>query len=123
MADILVIDDSLTAFMGLVRDLGVDGHQVRRLDKFVDLPRALKTCPSLILLDLEMPALPGRTVAQYIRKYQPREIPLVLYSSVGDQELEQAAREIGAVAWIPKRCTTDVLRRSVSRILHAGIAV
>lgn len=112
MARILVVDDSASAFFFVRRELTLDGHVVERLTAFTELPAYLATNePDLILLDLEMPALSGTAVGQFIRRMERRPIPILIHSSLPHADAERAAAEINAVGTLPK--TNDGARLRV----------
>jgi CheY-like chemotaxis protein len=103
MARILVIDDSDSAVLKVKDVLGRAGYEVEGLELIIHLPNLVRTDPpDLILLDLSMPALSGINVASFIRRYQSRPIPIVLYSSRDADELAEVAMELGAVGFVQK---------------------
>jgi DNA-binding response OmpR family regulator len=119
MARILVVDDSASAFFFVRRELTPEGHQVERLSAFTELPNYLSTNePDLILLDLEMPALSGTAVGQFIRRMERRPIPILIHSSLPQAETERAALEIGAAGTLPKTADGSRLRLGVRQCLE-----
>jgi DNA-binding response OmpR family regulator len=119
---ILVIDDSLSVYASVKRALSLDGYiHVERLDCFIDLPRKIRDRPpSLILLDLNIPELPGLTMGHYIRKHQARRIPIIIYSASPMAELERAATELAAAAIVQKSSNGEELRTQVKKALQHG---
>jgi DNA-binding response OmpR family regulator len=120
MARILVVDDSASAFFFVRRELTPEGHQVERLSAFTELPNYLSTNePDLILLDLEMPALSGTAVGQFIRRMERRPIPILIHSSLPQAEADRAALEIGAAGTLPKTADGGRLRLGVRQCLES----
>jgi DNA-binding response OmpR family regulator len=119
---ILVIDDSLSVYVSVKRALSLDGFtHVERLDCFIDLPRKIRDKPpSLILLDLNIPELPGLTMGHYIRKHEARRIPIIIYSASPIAELERAATELAAFATVQKSSNGEELRTQVKKALQYG---
>ncbi|MFV2072424.1 MAG: response regulator [Thermoanaerobaculales bacterium] len=118
-ARILVIDDSPTVVHTIRRALEPAGYSVETLALLIELPQRLKTDPpSLIVLDLHMPALSGVRIAGLIRSFQPHEIPVVIYSSRPLTEIQEAAAEIGAVGFVEKGSQDHLLVASVKIGLH-----
>lgn len=119
---ILIIDDSLSVYASVKRALSLDGFiHVERLDCFIDLPRKIHDRPpSLILLDLNIPELPGLTMGRYIRKHQARRIPIIIYSAGSMPELERAATELAASAIVQKSSKGEELRTQVKKALQHG---
>lgn len=120
MARILVIDDSPTILLAVRQALAVEGHRVEGLDSFVELPGRLRdNPPDLIVLDLQIPYLPGVAFGRLIRKFQSRSIPIVIYSGQPIEEIEVAAKAIGAAGSVPKGHPPQLLREAVDRALSA----
>jgi DNA-binding NarL/FixJ family response regulator len=57
--------------------------------------------PDLIVLDLAMPVMNGLDAARMLRRLVPN-VPLIMYSTIGDKYVEQQARFIGIAALISK---------------------
>lgn len=121
MACILVIDDSPTVVRAVKRTLEPQGHEVTRLDCFVDLPRSLREAPpDLILLDLEMPAFSGLDFAIFLRRYGQDRYPIVVHSSKERTELMAAAEQMNAAAILQKGRPPEELLEVVDRVLKKG---
>lgn len=118
MARILVIDDSLSAVEKARLVLEGAGHRVETLELLIYLPQAVKTDPpDLILLDLSMPALSGVNVAKFIRRYEEKPIPIVLYSSRSKEELVDTAQSLEAAGYVQKDEADNVLLSTISKVL------
>jgi two-component system, OmpR family, response regulator len=62
-----------------------------------------KEKPDLVLLDVNMPLVPGDDVCQLIKEHPHlREIPVVFFSSNDEQTLRRMVRETGAAGYITK---------------------
>lgn len=123
MARILVIDDSPTVATFLEGALGRDGHEVAALDSFVDLYARLRDFePDLVFLDLEMPALSGEKVGEFLRRFERRRVEIVLFSSRPRAEIDEVAAKLGAVAAIEKTNNPKVVRAAVRQLLAARAA-
>jgi DNA-binding NarL/FixJ family response regulator len=119
LACILVFDDSPTVVRAVTHTLEPKGHQVHRLECFVDLPRALReTPPDLILLDLEMPAFSGVDFGLFLRRYSAGRYPIVIYSSKDERELLASARRVQAAAVLQKGRPPEALVEVVDRVLN-----
>jgi len=119
MANILAIDDSPSVVTYLTEVLGEAGHQIAGLKTFALLPQALaRNPPDLIILDLSMPALSGNSFGYFIRRFSNGFIPILIYSSRPESELEEAVSTIGAECALSKeRADADEIRRTVAKIL------
>ena len=111
--DVLVVDDNLAdtaLLLAVFRDLqlthrlhiATDGEAalsfLHRRGQYAHAPR-----PDLILLDLNLPKLPGREVLQQVKQHSAlRTIPvMVLTSSAADSDIAESY-ELGANAYLVK---------------------
>lgn len=99
MSDVLIVDDD-DGIRYLVNSVLTEhGFDVRTSSNGAE---ALIECranpPALIVLDLEMPVMDGRTFARELANMEHRP-PIIVLSAHGAR---RAAREIGAAAWIDK---------------------
>ena len=102
MARILVVDDSpldRTLISGLLSvrsewkiELANDGIQaVQAIGSFE---------PDLIVTDLRMPEMDGLQLVKHVREHHP-EIPVVLTTSVGSEQIAIEALRAGATSFSP----------------------
>lgn len=121
MHQILVIDDSPTAVVFVREALDPALYEVRELENFVELPVVLRrTPPDLVMLDMELPALHGRTFGRFIRQFEDRALPIVIYSARPRRELEEVAKEIGAAGIVEKGTSPAALRHILATVLHTA---
>ena len=119
MARVLVIDDSPTAVAFAEKALGAAGHEVIHLDCFVDLHGVVRRQrPDVVLLDLEMPGLNGLETGRFLRLFDDRATPLVVYSGRPRDELERVAKEIQAGAIVEKGADAETLVSIVKQVLE-----
>jgi DNA-binding response OmpR family regulator len=119
MARILVVDDSALVVRFVQHSLVEDGHDVRSLDSFIQLAaRVRDNPPDLIILDLNIPALSGVSMGKLVRNHQSRHIPIIVYSSAPQRELEAAAKAVGAHCYVRKSDDVTALRYAVRRVLE-----
>jgi two-component system OmpR family response regulator len=121
MATILVIDDSATVIAAVEQCLGGAGYRVIHLESFIHLPQLLHTQPpDLIVLDLNMPHLSGLTFGEFIRKFQSREIPILINSSSGDAEVKAAVIHLKAAGAVKKGDPADLIRQVRATLAAQG---
>ena len=97
------------------RALEERGFHVVVPEHFLQIPRYLEVHqPRVIVLDLQMPAINGVQVGEFLRRHGC-QVPVILYSSVDLQALEEAARKIGASAYLSKEAPVEALVALVER--------
>ena len=103
MANVLIVDDSKWITKALAQFMESNGHTVVGIghDGFEgeDLYKQLK--PDLVLLDITMPNKDGRDCLDDILKFDP-EAKVMILSAVGNPEIIQQCRRLGAKAYVQK---------------------
>lgn len=99
-------DDDTFEIIGQSQD-GVDA-----LEKIRDLE------PDLVILDIIMPKLDGIGVLEELRQWKQQLPSIVIFSSVGQDELTRQASELGACSFFLKPFRMDVFKRRLERIMH-----
>ncbi len=101
---VLIIDDDPTILETARRLLERDGLSVLVYSQGFDATNfAVRHQPDLVLIDVNMPFLPGDKLAEIFKRHEDlRVIPLVLFSSNEEGELRRIASEVGAIGYISK---------------------
>ena len=104
MKKVLLIEDSKvlgTALVGALKVEGIEAHWAENGVAGVALAKQLK--PDLILLDLMLPKLSGFEVCKLLKTDDATwRIPVVIMSTLTDEESRTRATESGADYFIPK---------------------
>jgi CheY-like chemotaxis protein len=102
---ILVIDDS-----ELVLDISRDaleeaGYEVVTNSSWVEVSATIRERrPDLILLDLMMPSIRGESLCEILKKSSfGRDIPIIIFSTKDESEIQRLVEEAGADGYIVKR--------------------
>jgi CheY-like chemotaxis protein len=116
---VMIVDDdeAIRRFVSLVLGrMGVRVREARNGHEGVDA--AVKEQPDLIILDLNMPVLDGREALR-ILKWNPKtaQVPVVILTSVSDEEEAMYARDTGAAAYLNKPIQPDVLELLVEKYI------
>jgi DNA-binding response OmpR family regulator len=102
MAHILVIDDEPELVWFVQRALEADGHRVSNaLDGAEGLALAITMAPDLVVLDLRMPGVDGRSVLAGLRAVHP-DVPVMVLSAEADVGARVELLEAGAVDFLAK---------------------
>lgn len=118
LKQVLVIDDLTLPFI-MIRGALQGDYEVHYLGKFIHLPKTLKSIqPDLIFLDLKMPGFTGQSMVPIIRKYQAKETPIIIFSSIENAERARICKAIGAKAHLPKSAGLDDILLTVSSVLE-----
>ncbi|MCG3130617.1 MAG: Carbon storage regulator [Phycisphaerae bacterium] len=130
---ILVVEDdpSHAALIGLV----IQEHFMTRLTVATSGAEALRLLspegeapaarPNLVLLDLNLPDMPGLTVLEAIKTTQAlRALPVVVFSGLEREETARKSLDLGTNAYVPKSTSFDEFSQRVVRIVdfwnHVG---
>ena len=81
---------------------------------------ARKSCPDLILMDLNMPLMDGLAATEQIRacKELCRDVPILAITAYDTYGMKDAALEAGCNGYITKPVDFDRLKELVGRVLY-----
>lgn len=114
---ILVVEDDGPIRNLLVLSLLDEGFETTQAANGLEaLDVVDQATPDLIVLDLAMPVMDGRTFYHRLRESGAREIPVIVVSAVG---AKRAQRELGAEAAFDKPFDTDDIVAEVWRLVRA----
>ncbi len=103
MATILVAEDSATQAVQIRQLLEAAEFQVRTVaDGEEALAAIAKAVPDLVLTDLNMPRMDGLELVVSLRRDYP-QLPVVLMTAFGSEEIAAQALHCGAASYVPKR--------------------
>lgn len=117
---ILIVDDSVTSRTLVSNILASAGYDVRvAIDGEAAWEDLGEQPTDLVISDVDMPALDGIELTRRIRKSPGlNELPIILVTSLGDEEHRQRGADAGADAYIVKGAfDQDELLKAVSRLL------
>ncbi len=121
---ILVVDDNPTNLSIVQHILKAAGLDVLALNDSSMVQSALQqaiianTLPDLIILDIQMPAPDGYSLAQLIRHgmKETAHIPLLAYTSTADRNA-QRCREAGFDAFLTKPTRREILFKTIEKLI------
>ena len=119
-ATVLVVDDSADTRAVLCRTLVGCGHRVvEAADGREAVEVALRECPDLIVMDLNMPVMDGLAATERIRGMRERcgDMAIVAVTAFDTYGMRDAALEAGCDAYLLKPLALDELEAVVERLL------
>lgn len=108
---VLVVDDSKLARMAMAKALNAihpDWNRVEATSADEALALAKQSAVDMALLDFNMPAKDGLTLAAELRKLSPH-MPIALISANSQEEVVRKAHALGAT-FLPKPVSEDLLK-------------
>ncbi len=120
-AQILIIDDSATARLGISQALRKRGYEPVAVATAAELEPALDWAkPALLLVDVHMPELFGDDLVRWLRQSRRVEVPILLCSTRSETDLARLSEECGADGWVRKNGRPDEIAALVERHLADG---
>nr|MCR5626521.1 response regulator [Lachnospiraceae bacterium] len=122
MHTIMIVDDDKTQLLMAQKTLDNDYRSMtmERGKNAIEYLKKAKKLPSLILLDIDMPIVNGFEVFSWLRKNDAtRDIPVIFVTGNDDASTELEAYSLGAVDFILKPYSPEILKRKVD--LHINM--
>ncbi len=118
---ILIIDDSVITLQMEKSVLEARGYEVAATSTLMEFERVLADFkPDLILTDIHMPEATGADICRTLKnEYKTQDIPIVLFSSLNDEELEKLAEQVGADGFLSKAHGLDALGEKVDELVES----
>jgi two-component system cell cycle response regulator len=116
---VLLVDDSEITLKVIAHTLTAAGYDVQTSTTVTNLASAFGAwSPDIILADVNMPELSGVELCRRLKSsYETAHVPVVLYSSLSDAELEVLARECEADAYLSKQSGPEALPAELARLI------
>ena len=115
---VLVIDDSPFIFKAVKKSLEPHGFEiVGYAENGLQGLELFEQCkPDIITLDITMPVMDGLETAAHLFKKDP-SVRIIMLSAMGDNDLIQAAQDIGIKRFLSKPFKAEDLLKTVQSIL------
>jgi CheY-like chemotaxis protein/anti-sigma regulatory factor (Ser/Thr protein kinase) len=122
MRRILIVDDNPMDRVIASAAVSADGTEVLlATNGFEALEMIQLHHPNLVLTDLEMPELNGLELVRRIRRSYP-ELPVILMTGNGSEEIAVAALTSGASSYVPKRSLKVDLPAALEIVLSVTVS-
>jgi len=118
---ILLIDDSEITLAMEKSVLESRGYEVVATSTLVEFEKTLETFkPHLILTDLHMPDAKGTDICRTLKnEFKTQDIPIVIFSSLGDEELGKLAHQVGADGFLSKANGLEALGEKIDELVES----
>ncbi|WP_372368162.1 response regulator [Candidatus Uabimicrobium sp. HlEnr_7] len=120
MKKILLVDDSEDVLF-LVPAILEGLYEIHTATNLSDVNRCITSQEiDLILMDVNMPILRGDKMTQMLKMCkQSEEIPVVLFSAMDAEDLEEKVENVGANGYICKTLDEELLTFRIKRFFEA----
>jgi len=116
MTNILIVDDNPTFRAQAARICEAEGFSTTSAGTLSELAALLPTAsPDLVLVDIELPEIPGHRLGALIRSR--RKVPIVLVSALKEESVRRLFEVSDADGWICKPLTREKLLGAVTRFV------
>lgn len=117
MASILIAEDSTAQAVQIRALLEKGGHSVLvAVDGKQAAEMLQEPLPDIIITDLNMPEMDGLELVEHVREHHS-EVPVVLMTADGSEDIAVLALKKGATSYLPKRELAQSLNSTVAEIL------
>ena len=118
---ILLLDDSTITLEMEKAVLEERGYKVAAAANLLEFQSALDVFqPEIILTDLMMPDISGKDIVRVLKQdFHTEKIPIILFSSKGDVELQEIAEQAGADGFLSKSHGIDRLGDMVDEMVDS----
>lgn len=118
MIRILVVDDSAVdrRLAGGLLERTAEWHPEYACDGQEAIEVVRRSCPDVILTDIQMPAMNGLELVRLVKSEAPH-VPVILMTAQGSELTAVRALEEGADSYVPKRQLGELLADTVDRVL------
>lgn len=120
MANVLVVDDSVSLRRLVAQTLATAGHHVAEASNGATALCLIKAQGyDLIISDINMPIMDGLTFIRCVRKLSVgTSMPILMLTTDADPVKKKMAKEVGATGWLVKPFVPDQLVSAVRQILE-----
>ena len=118
---ILLIDDSEITLAMEKSVLESRGYEVKATSTLVEFEKTLETFkPHLILTDLHMPDAKGTDICRTLKnEFKTQDIPIVIFSSLDDEQLGKLAQQVGADGFLSKANGLEALGEKIDELVES----
>lgn len=119
---IALIDDSRVMRSILRKSILMSDHEIQEFVEAANGAEGLSVIEEhkekldLIITDLHMPVLDGIAMLEKLREIGAAQAPIVVISTVGDAQMQETCKNLGAVAFIEKPFSQEDIEKLLDSI-------
>lgn len=114
---VLVVDGDVQQLQIVARSLRACGMEVETTESSLGVSAIVRRLePDVVLLDPNIPAVPGDALLQLARRHAPATTRFILFSSGDETSMSKKAAASGADGYITKSAETSVLAAYLHRV-------
>jgi DNA-binding response OmpR family regulator len=118
---VLVVDDSSLVLDMVQAALEAEGYEVHTAQDLSTLEeQRTANPPDLVILDVQMPEAFGDELGETMREVRAVQAPMLLFSSLADDDLARRASNAGLAGWVSKKAGMRALVDRVKAVLEAS---
>ncbi len=116
---VLIVEDSAVTRKFLMLAVRSKGYEVLTAhDGMEALEKLARGKVDMVITDLNMPNMDGFELTQTIRKqYTPREMPIIILSSLQNDQEREKGMSLGANAYLNKPFNTALIQEEIEKHL------
>ncbi len=116
---ILIAEDNEVVHKTLTSGLSKEYNLLHAFDGAEALMIAADKKPDVILLDLMMPVMDGRTVCKKLKSNpNTRSMKIVMVTGRDEQHDRLVGLEVGADEYLTKPCSFKYIKRAINKVLN-----
>lgn len=113
---ILIVEDDTITLNSLEFILKKEHHEVSVSSNGMEaLLKMEQNLPDLIITDVMMPYISGLELIKIVTKNYPNQIPIIVISSLGNEDIVLEAFSLGANDYLTKPININELNSSINR--------
>ena len=113
---ILVIDNDTMTRKVIEKEMRIQKHDVQSAsDAFEGLALLEQEKYDLVISDIMIPTISGLSLIFLVKEFVNRMVPIVIMSSLNDEDIVDTCARLGAVEFLPKPIDFEILKSICSR--------
>jgi len=118
MIKVLVAEDNPLMLKTIELKLKKDGYDpICCIDGKIALEKLVSEMPDIVLTDIMLPYVSGLEIITFVKAIKDKKIPVIIFSSLGQESVVEEAFSLGADDYITKPLSLTELAIRISKSL------